>query len=199
MLDRRRFLAAGVMAGGFLCAPAAGLAPILRSGSDPRIEAAKAALERHGAAIAERDIVGIADFGQPSRVARFYLVNLLGGHARGLLVSHGRGSDPAHSGWLQRFSNEPRSNASSAGAYVTGAKYVGKHGRSMRLAGLNPSNSNAEARAIVIHGAPYVSRAMVAQHGKVGRSQGCFAFEEAELASVLEQLGPGRLLLAGKF
>lgn len=205
MLDRRRFLTAGVVAGTFACAPVRALAPVLRSATepqtdaDPRIVAAKAALERHAGAIAHRDLVGIADFSQPSRKERFYLVDLLNGRTRTLLVSHGSGSDPQHSGWLKRFSNEPNSNASSAGAYLTGAEYVGKHGRSMRLAGLEPSNSNAEPRAIVVHGAWYVSPEMAAQHGKIGRSQGCFAFDEAELAGVLEQLGPGRLLLAGKF
>ena len=99
-------------------------------------------------AIAHRDVVGITDFTQPSRAQRFYLVDLMNGRAQTLLVSHGRGSDPQHSGWLERFSNEPRSNASSSGAYVTAGEYVGKHGRSMRLAGLEPSNSNAEPRAI---------------------------------------------------
>lgn len=199
MLDRRRFLAAGMIAGTFACAPARALAPVLRSASDPRIIAAKEALERHSDLIADRNRVAIADFSQPSREDRFYLVDLANGRARSLLVSHGSGSDPGHSGWLQRFSNQPNSNASSAGAYVTGNEYVGKHGRSMRLAGIEPSNSNAEARAIVIHGAWYVSPEMAAQHGKIGRSQGCFAFSKSELDDVIDQLGPGRLLIAGKF
>ncbi len=199
MLVRRRFLAAGIIAGAVACAPARAAAPVLRSAADPRILAAKAAHERHSDAMSHRDLVAIADFSQPPRQDRFYLVDLANGRARSLLVAHGRGSDPAHSGWLQRFSNQPSSNASSDGAYVTGSEYVGKHGRSMRLAGLDPTNSNAEARAIVVHGAWYVSPEMAAQHGKIGRSQGCFAFAERELADVLDQLGPGRLLIAGKF
>ena len=162
---------------------------------------AREGLDRHASAIRHTDIVGIADFAAPSRKPRFYLVNLAEGRATSHLVSHGRGSDPAHSGWVERFSNEFGSNASSPGAYLTGAHYSGKHGRSQRLIGLDPTNSNAEPRAIVIHGAWYVSDSMVRQHGKLGRSEGCFAFDETNgsLDEVLARLGPGRLLYAGRF
>jgi hypothetical protein len=157
-------------------------------------------LARHGHALAHRDVVGIADFAAPSREPRFFLVDVANGRATSHLVSHGRGSDPLHSGWVERFSNEPGSEASSAGAYRTGAYYSGRHGASQRLIGLDPQNSNAEARAIVIHGAWYVSPEMVRQHGKLGRSEGCFAFDESgSLGEVLARLGPGRLLYAGRF
>lgn len=115
------------------------------------------------------------------------------------LTAHGRGSDPAHTGWLKSFSNDIGSNASSDGAYVTGVQYDGKYGRAIRLAGLDARNSNAEARAIVIHQAWYVSDAMLAKYGKLGRSEGCFALSDAGLGAALEALGPGRLLYAGKF
>jgi hypothetical protein len=148
--------------------------------------------------IAQTDLIGIANFSAPSWSPRFYFVNLLSGGVESFLVSHGRGSDPGHTGWLQKFSNDIGSNASSFGAYVTGEQYVGKHGRSMRLVGLDAENSNAEARAIVVHGAWYVSDKMIAEHGKIGRSEGCFAFSEADLVKVLDRMGPGRLLFAGK-
>jgi hypothetical protein len=157
-------------------------------------------LGRHGRAVAHRDLVGIADFAAPSRAARFFLVDIASGKASSHLVSHGRGSDPEHSGWVERFSNEPGSLASSAGGYRTADYYTGKHGASQRLIGLEPQNSNAEARAIVIHGAWYVSDDMVRQHGKLGRSEGCFAFDEnGSLGEILTRLGPGRLLYAGRF
>jgi hypothetical protein len=91
--------------------------------------------------------VGVADFSQPSRAPHFHLVDLAGGKVESLLVAHGRGSDPDHSGWLRRFSNAPGSAATSEGCYVTGDYYGGQHGRSMRLQGLDPSNDNAYARA----------------------------------------------------
>src|SRR3546814_7753814 len=70
-------------------------------------------------------------------------------------VAHGRGSDPTHCGWLQNFSNEYESLATSRGAYVTGDFYNGKYGYSLRLSGLDPTNSNALGRAIVVHSAWY--------------------------------------------
>ncbi|MFN7400296.1 MAG: murein L,D-transpeptidase catalytic domain family protein [Sandaracinobacter sp.] len=165
------------------------------------VDVAREGLQRHAHAIGNTDIVGIADFAAPSHAPRFHLVDMASGRSTTHLVSHGRGSDPAHSGWVERFSNEFGSNASSPGAYRTGAYYSGQHGRSQRLIGLDPENSNAEPRAIVIHGAWYVSDAMVRQHGKIGRSEGCFAFDETNgsLDQVLTRLGPGRLLYAGRF
>ena len=77
------------------------------------------ALERHRGSLVYRDVVGIADFSLSSATPRFYLMALASGSESAHLVAHGRGSDPAHTGWLERFSNEPHSNATSAGAYRT--------------------------------------------------------------------------------
>jgi hypothetical protein len=156
------------------------------------------ALERHRDRIAYRDFVGIADFSLPSRSPRFHILSLADGTMRSYLVAHGRGSDPAHTGWLERFSNEPHSNATSAGAYRTNCDYVGSHGRSIRLDGLDPTNSNAASRAIVVHGAWYVSDDIVERCGVLGRSEGCFAVAESTLDEVLTRLGPGRLIYANK-
>lgn len=146
-----------------------------------------------------RDLVGVADFSAASSAARFHIVDLAGGEVSSFLVAHGRGSDPKHSGWVERFSNEAGSSASSDGVYLTASEYEGKHGRSMRLKGLDPTNCNAEVRAVVVHGAWYVGPQMLREHGKLGRSEGCLAFSEADLPRVLERLGPGRLITAGKF
>jgi hypothetical protein len=156
------------------------------------------ALGRHRDRIAYRDFVGIADFSLPSRSPRFHVLSLADGTVRSYLVAHGRGSDPAHTGWLERFSNEPHSNATSAGAYLTNCDYVGSHGRSIRLDGLDPTNSNAASRAIVVHGAWYVSDDIVERCGVLGRSEGCFAVAESTLDEVLTRLGPGRLIYANK-
>lgn len=190
-LSRRALIGAAATA---FAAPALGASRTLA-------DVAREGLERHGHRLSARDLVGIADFALPSRQARFWLVDIASGTATRHLVSHGRGSDSAHSGWVERFSNDVGSNASSAGGYRTGDYYVGRHGRSQRLIGLEPGNSNAEPRAIVIHGAWYVSDEMARQHGKIGRSEGCFAFDETNgsLDQVLRRLGPGRLLYAGRF
>lgn len=158
-----------------------------------------AALDRHALRVPHRDVVGLADFSQPSGVARFHVVDVLGGRIVATrLVAHGRGSDPLNSGWVQRFSNLPGSNASSQGSFVTGTTYYGKHGLSRQLNGLDPENSNAASRAIVIHGADYVDSGMASSQGRVGRSLGCFAFAKHDIADMLRLLGEGRLLLAWK-
>jgi len=156
------------------------------------------ALERLGGRIPHRDFVGVADFSLPSRTPRFHLLDLADGSATTHLVAHGRGSDPAHTGWLERFSNEMFSHATSAGAYLTAELYVGEHGRSMRLDGLDPTNDNAASRAIVVHGAWYVSEEIAAQHGVLGRSEGCLAVAASSLGEILDRLGPGRLIYADK-
>jgi hypothetical protein len=156
------------------------------------------ALERHHDSITHRDFIGIADFSLPSRAPRFHLVKLADGRVRSHLVAHGRGSDPSRTGWLERFSNEPHSNATSAGAYRTGSLYIGTHGHSMRLEGLDPTNSNALSRAIVVHAAWYVNEEVLGYSGMLGRSQGCFAVADSSLPEIMTTLGPGRLIYADK-
>lgn len=201
MLDNisigRRGLLAGIVAG------AAAVAIPARAAMPTPLDArllgrAMASFNKHRGAIQKTDIIAIADYSRPSRERRFHLVDMASGAATSMLVAHGRGSDPAHSGWLQQFSNQDGSFASCAGAFVTGAEYVGKHGRSMRLVGLDPSNNKALDRAIVIHTAPYVTEAMARDAGKVGRSQGCFTVTDADLRQVLERLGGGRFLYSDK-
>jgi hypothetical protein len=153
-------------------------------------------IERLGDRIAHRDVVAIADFSRHSNEPRLHLIDMASGRDDRLLVAHGRGSDPARTGWLKRFSNVPGSDCTSQGAYVTGGYYEGEHGRSMRLVGLDSTNSNAEARAIVIHPAWYASPEIVRAQGMLGRSEGCFAVSPADVSGLLARLGPGRLLIA---
>lgn len=162
------------------------------------LKRALAALDKHQASIPKRDTIAIADFSEASRAPRFHLVNLGDGQVSSYLVAHGKGSDPRHTGWLKSFSNAIGSEATSSGAYRTGDYYTGQHGRSMRLDGLDPTNNNAYDRAVVVHGAWYVSQDMVRQHGVLGRSQGCFAFEQDKLHAVMERLGQGRMIYADR-
>jgi len=148
------------------------------AGIDPMLfQRAKAALMAHP--VAARDVIGIADFSRPSNEPRFHVVDLASGQVESHLVAHGRGSDPDHSGFLERFSNEFGSYATSNGTYTTGDYYHGKYGLSMKVRGLDWSNNNAESRAIVIHNAWYAEPDMIDLHGKLGRSEGCFAFSRA--------------------
>jgi hypothetical protein len=159
---------------------------------------AVAALDRHSIRVPSHDRIAIADFATPSYRPRFHIVNLGTGEVQSFLVAHGVGSDPEHTGLLHSFSNAINSEATSEGAFLTADYYVGKHGDSQRLLGLDSTNNNAFDRAIVVHSAWYSNADMVAKHGKLGRSQGCFAVGENELAKVFERLGPGRMIYSAK-
>jgi L,D-transpeptidase catalytic domain len=194
-IDRRGFLAGSL---GSLCVAATGGLAHARLPDAGLIDIAKRELARAGRKVWLSDSVGIADFSVPSYEPRFFIIDLVSGKVRPFYVSHGAGSDPEHDGWLKRFSNEEGSLATSRGAYVTHTWYEGVHGTSMRLTGLDADNSNAEDRAIVVHGAAYANPEMIPIWGKLGRSSGCFALPEANLMEVLARLGPGRLLFADK-
>lgn len=156
------------------------------------------ALERHRHCIGERDRVAIADFSAPSSEPRLYLVDLVNGATTAFLVAHGKGSDPEHTGWLQRFSNEDGSNASSEGVFLTSDYYIGVHGASQRLIGLDPTNNNAESRAIIIHSAWYANPDILLTQPVLGRSDGCFTLGEAVIDQVFDRLGPGRMLFSAR-
>ena len=171
--------------------------PAAPAGIDPQLFArAKAALDQHQ--IGPRDAIGIVDFSRPSSEPRFHVVDLRNGSVESHLVCHGRGSDPAHSGYLERFSNDFGSYATSSGTYVTDAYYDGKYGLSLRVRGLDWTNNNAEARAIVIHNAWYAEPEMIQQHGMLGRSEGCFAMPKTSQYAVMRKLAGGRMIYADK-
>ena len=177
--------------------PASAIEPL--SGAAALLPRALAALHAHGRHLAVRDTIGIVDFAAPSRQPRFYLIDVASRSvAETFLVAHGKGSDPANRGWVERLSNREGSEASCSGSFLTGALYMGEHGHSRRLIGLDPENDQALHRGIVIHAAPYVSKGFAQDHGRVGRSQGCFAVSPGAISTVLARLGPGRLLFAAR-
>src|SRR5439155_23352579 len=97
------------------------------------------------------------------------------------------------------FSNVEGSNKSSLGIYLTAELYQGKHGLSMKLDGMEPTNSNARKRAIVMHGADYVSQKVIAQQGRLGRSLGCPALPMDAITRIVKKLdGKSVLLIYGK-
>ncbi len=119
-----------------------------------------------------KSILTIADFDQESCKKRLYIIDLA---KKELLlntwVAHGQNSGGDKPDY---FSNARNSNSSSLGFYLTGEIYFGKHGRSLKLDGMDYGfNNNARERSIVVHGADYVCQASIDQLGRLGRSQGC--------------------------
>jgi len=136
--------------------------------------------------------VGIVDFSQHSSKKRFYLFDLKAGTVERHNVSHGSGSDRNNDGLADTFSNQAGSNASSLGMAKTAETYNGKHGYSLRLDGLESTNSNIRSRDIVMHSATYVH-----DGGTTGRSWGCTALDPSIYISVIDRLKGGSFLLLG--
>ncbi|MCC8423654.1 murein L,D-transpeptidase catalytic domain family protein [Mucilaginibacter sp. UR6-11] len=118
------------------------------------------------------DIITVVDFTKPSRVKRMWIIDLLNKHLLlNTWVAHGQGSG---NDMATNFSDANESHQSSLGFYLADDIYVGKHGRSLRLDGLDAGfNTSARARGIVVHAADYVSESAIAQLGRLGRSFGC--------------------------
>ena len=195
-MDRRSLLKTGLAAGAVAALPARLFAqPAAGSARDRKLFAlAREQLDKAGDVIWKKDVVGIADFGLRSDVPRFHFVNLDREEVTSYLVSHGTGSDPQHDGWLKSYSNEEGSNATSRGAYVTWEWYKGRYGTSVRLGGLDPTNDAALRRYIVMHRAAYAEPSHVERWGRLGRSNGCFAFGQDNFRYALLNLSGGRLL-----
>lgn len=141
--------------------------------------------------IKNKNYIVVIDFKKHSSKERFYLVDMQTGHVESYLMAHGRGSDEDHDGYATVFSNQSGSNASSVGYYLTAETYYGSNGFSLKLDGLSSTNSNARSRAIVIHGADYVTPGE-----KMGRSWGCPALEQRFNAEVIGLIKGGALIYA---
>jgi hypothetical protein len=137
----------------------------------------------------------VIDFSQPSTAKRMWVVDL---RSHAVLfheyVAHGRGTGE---NLATAFSNTPESNRSSLGLFRTGEAYIGKHGLSLRLDGLEPGvNDRARERAIVIHGADYVNPAAALAQGRLGRSLGCPAVRPEVATPLIQAVKNGGLLFA---
>ena len=169
-----------------------------RGNADPEVfalalQAVAGAVERGAAS--DPATLTVIDFSQPSTSKRMWVYDL---RARRLLfeehVAHGRNSGDNRT---RAFSNVPDSNQSSLGLYRTAEGYIGKHGYSLRLDGLEAGfNDRARERAIVIHGADYVNAAAAAAQGRLGRSLGCPAVRPDIATPLIDAIKGGGLVFA---
>ena len=145
--------------------------------------------------VAKPKLLTVIDYSRPSTEPRLWVVDRATGKVlRKELVAHGRGTGE---NYATAFSNDEGSHQSSLGLFLTENTYVGSNGYSLRLRGLEPGvNDRASERAIVMHGAPYVSAEFARQHGRLGRSWGCPALSPAVAHEVIDQIQGGSLLFA---
>ncbi|MBI2372781.1 MAG: murein L,D-transpeptidase catalytic domain family protein [Deltaproteobacteria bacterium] len=165
-----------------------------------RSTVADRALQAFGKAFAndetDRLLYTIADFDVPSDQKRLFTFNLLTGDlVYHLHVAHGSGSgDPNDIRRARAMSNRSGSNMSSVGLMKTAETYIGSHGESLRLDGLESGfNDNVRSRAIVFHAADYAAPAFVSRNGYTGRSWGCPAIDPAVISSFLRDTKGGTL------
>ena len=177
----------------------------------PLLREALRSLRTHRGRVGSLRRIAVVDLSRRSGEPRFYVLNLRDGSVRNLVTTHGKGSDPDQAGRAVRVSNAVGSLASSTGAYVTADRYDSPAhlSRAVRLDGLDPTDSNARCRCLVIHqanradGRNYASAAWIAAHlgadgrGQAGRSDGCFAFSGEDYPYVLKRMVLGVFIYAG--
>ena len=147
--------------------------------------------------LTDKPLVTIVDYSVPSARRRLAVADVKSGKVLFYTyVAHGKGSGLDYA---TRFSNRPGTDASSLGVFLTASTYYGKHGYSLRLKGLDPKfNGDAYRRDIVVHSAWYVSKAFAREHGRMGRSWGCFALSRT-VESAIVHLIQGATVLVGYY
>ncbi|HEY4154612.1 MAG TPA: murein L,D-transpeptidase catalytic domain family protein [Puia sp.] len=148
-------------------------------------------LEQHK--LSNAHVISICDFTQSSRSRRLYVVDL---ETKKILintyVAHGRRSGGEYA---KSFSNNASSHKSSLGFYVTEQTYVGKHGLSLKIHGLEKGfNDKADRRNIVVHGSKYVGSGFLKSNRFNGRSFGCPAVPAGEVDGLIEDIKGGSCL-----
>ncbi len=160
-----------------------------------RLALRAAACAREAGSVSADRLLTVIDYSRPSTLPRLWVLDL---EREQVLfeerVAHGRGSGE---NVATRFSNLEGSHQTSLGLFRTADTYVGSNGYSLRLDGLEPGvNDRARERAIVMHGAPYVSDANVRVSGRLGRSHGCPALRPAIARRVIDTIKDGSLVFA---
>ncbi len=129
-------------------------------------------LRKEGKVRVDKSILSICDFSKSANQKRLWVIDLDEGRVLfNSLVAHGQGSGEEYT---VQFSNKENSHQSSMGFYITDNTYSGDNGYSLRLHGVDKGyNDAAYQRAIVMHGADYVSESFIKGNNRLGRSWGC--------------------------
>ena len=143
--------------------------------------------------ISRSDYLTICDFSQPSRQKRLYIIDIASNElVLNTYVAHGKNSGAEYA---TRFSNSPSSLQSSLGFYITQDTYVGEHGLSLKINGVDRGfNDKASRRHIVIHGANYIDQSWLRHSPFMGRSYGCPAVPANECLTIINTIKNGTCL-----
>ncbi|MCC3154869.1 murein L,D-transpeptidase catalytic domain family protein [Hymenobacter sp. BT770] len=154
-------------------------------------------LRQAGRLADDKQLLTVVDFDLPSTEKRLWVFDLASNKTLfHTLVAHGHNSGENEA---TNFSNTDQSNMSSLGFYATSKEYEGKHGRSLRLEGLDEGfNTNAASRSVVMHGADYVSEEFIKQNGRLGRSLGCPALPLDQYAQIIDAVHGGTCLFINR-
>lgn len=157
------------------------------------LEARACAAQQLGQVPAPR--LAVIDYSLPSTTPRLWVFDLASNKLLFReLVAHGQGTGD---NLARKFSNRDGSHESSLGLFRTADTYIGHNGYSLRMQGLEPgTNDAALARAIVMHGAPYVNEQMAQKQGRLGRSWGCPALRPAVAKQVIDSLKNGQMIFS---
>jgi hypothetical protein len=137
----------------------------------------------------KKTIFAYVDWTLPSTQKRFFIYDTtLNTTVYSSYVAHGTGSGMGV--YPTSFSNNNDSKATSLGVQVTKEFYIGKHGRVLRVEGLEPLNNNVYSRYIEVHGADYIG------NGKTGHSWGCYAVPNSDIKNILQTLGTGTIIVS---
>jgi hypothetical protein len=142
-----------------------------------------------------RPIITIIDYTLASTQKRLWVIDIDNRQIlHTSLVAHGK-----HSGenYAKYFSNTTGSLQTSIGVFLTENTYIGKEGYSLRIQGLESGfNDKAKSRAIVMHGANYVSGKTANSLGRVGRSWGCPAVERQLAKPIINTIKDGTIIFS---
>lgn len=138
------------------------------------------------------DLITIIDYTRSSNEKRLFVIDVVKKElVLSSLVAHGKNTGDEYAKY---FSNTARSQKSSIGFFTTAETYDGRHEYSLKIDGLEYTNSNVRSRGVVFHGADYVDETYTVHSGRIGRSNGCPALPQKDNARIVDTIKGGSCL-----